>query len=95
MKIEMLSEARSRNSGTRRKFGHVHFTKALCVSLWIAVTATTSSQAGSASSDQTASSSITESSTRYGLFGWFDHRSDKTARDDVHWSVVTSLVFEY
>jgi hypothetical protein len=52
----------------------------LCVSLWIAFAGATSVRAGSALSDQGASSSITDSnpsaSTRYGLFDWLDHRSD-------------------
>jgi hypothetical protein len=51
----------------------------LCVSLWIAFAGATSVRAGSALSDQGASSSTTDSntpaSTRYGLFDWLDHRS--------------------
>src|SRR6201998_4401208 len=76
MKLETLLDVHALRSGSKRKFGRARLPEALCVSLWIPVTATTSALAGPASGDQTTSSSITESSTRYGLFGWLDHRSE-------------------
>jgi len=79
MKVQRLFGGHSHSSGSKRDFGFAPLPGVLCVSLGIALTATTSVRAGSASSDQTASTSITEpnteATTRYGLFGWLDHRS--------------------
>jgi hypothetical protein len=79
MKVKTLREVRSPNSGTKRKSKFNRVPQMLCVSLGIAFTATTSAHAGSMTSDQAVSSSITQSdgsaSTQYGLFGWLDHRS--------------------
>ena len=79
MKAKTPLEIHSRSSGTKRNFGFTRVPGILGVSLWIALAATISVRAGSLSLDQTGSSSVTESngsaSTRYGLFGWLDHRS--------------------
>jgi hypothetical protein len=79
MKEKKLQKFRSRGWRPNRKFGSYHLPGMLCVSLWIALSATNSVRAGSMSLDQTASSS-TESNgpagTRYGLFDWLDHRSE-------------------
>ena len=76
MKVKTFLEVRSPSSGSKRNFGFTRVPGVLCVTLWIALSATTSVRAGSMSSDQSASSSITESnrsaSTRYGLFDWLD-----------------------
>jgi hypothetical protein len=80
MKAKTPLEIHSRSSGTKRHFGFARVPGILGVSLSIALAATISVRAGSLSLDQTGSSSVTESngsaSTRYGLFGWLDHRSE-------------------
>src|ERR1700737_2835715 len=79
MKPKTLPEVRSPSSVSNRNFGFTRVLGVQWLSLWIALSATTFIRAGSISSDQAASSSITESnrsaSTRYGLFDWLDHRS--------------------
>ena len=79
MKVKTPLEVRWPSSGQKRSSGFTHVPGVLCVSLWIAVTATVSVHAGSLSSDQAGSSSITlansSASTRYGLFDLLDHRS--------------------
>ena len=79
MKVMTPLEVRWPSSGQKRSSGFTHVPGVLCVSLWIAVTATVSVHAGSLSSDQAGSSSITlansSASTRYGLFDLLDHRS--------------------
>lgn len=79
MKVKRLQKVRSPGSGSAGRVGFDGLPGMLCVSLWIAFSATNSVRAGSLSLDQTASSSVTSSgsgSTRYGLFGWLDRRSD-------------------
>jgi hypothetical protein len=78
MKEKKLQKLRWRGWRSKRKFGFYHLPGMLCVSLWIALSATNSVRAGSMSLDQTASSSVGSNgtaSTRYGLFDWLDHRS--------------------
>jgi len=79
MKVKMLALRRPPSSGSKRNLGFARGTGMLTISLWIAFAAITSVRAGSTSTDQTASTSITESntsaSTRYGLFSLLDHRS--------------------
>jgi hypothetical protein len=79
MKVMTPLEVRWPSSGQKRNFGFTHVPGVLCVSLWIAVAATASVHAGTLSSDQAGSSSITLSNTsagtRYGLFDLLDHRS--------------------
>jgi hypothetical protein len=79
MKVKMLLEVRSPNTGSKRMVGFTRIHGMLWASLWIALNGTTSLRAGPLASDQVASSSIVESnkpeSTRYGLFGGLDHRS--------------------
>jgi hypothetical protein len=79
MKVMTPLEVRWPSSGQKRNFGFTHVPGVLCVSLWIAVAATASVHAGTLSSDQAGSSSMTLSNTsagtRYGLFDLLDHRS--------------------
>jgi hypothetical protein len=75
MKEKTLQRVESPGSEPKRKLGFYHVSGMLCVLLWIAFGATATVRAGSLSLDQTAASSTTETSTRYGLFGWLDHRS--------------------
>jgi hypothetical protein len=79
MKVTTPVEIRPPNSVPKRNYGFTLVPGMLCVSLWIAVAVSTSVRAGSLSIGQAESSSGTESngsaSTRYGLFGWLDHRS--------------------
>ncbi len=79
MKKMTLREVPTPGTVSKRKLGLTRGTGMLIIVLWIAFAVTTSVRAGSTSSDQAASSLITESnrsaSTRYGLFGLLDHRS--------------------
>ncbi len=79
MKPKTLLDVHSPSSVSNRNFGFTRVLGVQWLSLWIALSATTFIRAGSISSDQAASSSITESnrsaSTRYGLFDLLDHRS--------------------
>jgi hypothetical protein len=79
MKVKTPLEIRLPGSGQKRNFDFTHVPGALCVSLWIAITATAAVHAGTLSGDQVGSSSVTLSntspSTRYGLFDLLDHRS--------------------
>jgi hypothetical protein len=75
MKEKTLQRIQSPGSESKRKLGFYYVSGMLGVLLWIAFGATDTVRAGSLSLAQTASSSTTETSTRYGLFGWLDHRS--------------------
>jgi hypothetical protein len=57
--------------------GQIPVPRMLHLALWLVLAVTVSGRAGSALSDQTGSATVTESSpsTRYGLFGLLDHRS--------------------
>ena len=75
MKEKTLQRIHSPGSDPNCKLGFHQVSGMLGVLLWITFGATATVRAGSLSLAQTASSSTTESSTRYGLFGWLDHRS--------------------
>jgi hypothetical protein len=75
MKEKTLQRIHSPGSEPNPKLGFYHVSGMLGVLLWIALGAVATAHAGSLSLAQTTSSSTTESSTRYGLFGWLDHRS--------------------
>ena len=75
MKEKTLQRIQSPGSAPKHKLGFYHVARMLGVLVWIAFSVTNTVRAGSLSLAQTASSSTTESSTRYGLFGWLDHRS--------------------
>jgi len=79
MKVKRLQQVDPQRARSKRvsRLTRVHGT--LSVVLWMVFAVTTSVRAGSGACDQ-ATSSLTESSTapstRYGLFGWLDHRSE-------------------
>jgi hypothetical protein len=80
MKVKRLQLVHPQGAGSKWEFGLTRVRGLLSVTLWMVLAATTSVRAGSGTIDQAASSAIpgssTAPSTRYGLFGWFDHRSE-------------------
>ncbi|MBV8375367.1 MAG: hypothetical protein JO279_00025 [Verrucomicrobia bacterium] len=76
MKVTMLALVRPPRSGGDRFSGFSLVPVMLRGLLFIALTVTTLVHAESSANDQPASDSTVEPSTRYGLFGWLDHRSE-------------------
>ena len=80
MKVKRLQQVHPQSEGSKRLFGLMRIHGTLSVALWMIFAMATSVRAESGTSDQAAPSSLTESSTvpstRYGLFGWLDHRSE-------------------
>jgi hypothetical protein len=75
MKAKTPLEIHSRSSGRKRHFGFTRVPGILGVTLSMVLAATISVRAGSLTLDQTGSAVTEPASTRYGLFGWLDHRS--------------------
>jgi hypothetical protein len=78
MKVKRLENFCLPGSQSNGRSGQARIPRMLLLALWLVLAATVSVRAGSALSDQTGSGSVTESSTastRYGLFGLLDHRS--------------------
>jgi hypothetical protein len=80
MKVKRLQLVHPQGAGLKWEFGLTRI-GLLSVTLGIVLfSATTSVRAGSGTTDQAASSAIplssTAQSTRYGQFGWLDHRSE-------------------
>jgi hypothetical protein len=80
MKVRRLQLVHPQGAGSKWEFGLTRVHGLLSVTLCMVLAATTSVHAGSGTTDQAASSAIPLSSlapgTRYGLFGWLDHRSE-------------------
>jgi hypothetical protein len=75
MKVERLEKVCSPGWQSRGGSGQIRGPRTLHLALWLVLAATLSVHAGSALSDQAGSASVTAPSTRYGLFGLLDHRS--------------------
>jgi hypothetical protein len=74
MKVKRLQLVHPQGAGSKLEFGLTRIHGLLSVTLWMVLAATTSVQAGT--TDLSTSSASTAQSTRYGLFGWLDHRSE-------------------
>jgi hypothetical protein len=75
MKVERFEKVCSPGWQSRRRSGQIRILRTLHLALWLVLSATMSVRAGSESTDLTGSASVTSPSTRYGLFGLLDHRS--------------------
>jgi hypothetical protein len=75
MKVERFEKVCSPSWQSRRRSGQIRIPRTLHLALWLVLSATMSVRAGSESTDLTGSASVNPPSTRYGLFGLLDHRS--------------------
>jgi hypothetical protein len=79
MKVKKLLKVCSLKSGSKRDYPFTRFPAIALASFGIALAGSSSVRAGSTITDQSATPAVTLSdasaSTRYGMFGWLDHRS--------------------